>query len=91
MFGSLERSRHAREVLNLSPAGTGIQTLDIALLAIVMALVAVNIPLAAVACSQFSFYPTPPQLLAWWGYAPYAALMLVAPALYLGEVIRWRS
>lgn len=64
---------------------------DIALLAIVAVLVAVNIPLAAVACSQFSFYPTPPQLLAWWGYVPYAALMLVAPTLYLGEVVRWRS
>lgn len=64
---------------------------DAIALAIVIVLAAVNIPLAALACSQYSFYPTLPRLVAWWGYLPYAALMLLPAALALREWWLWRA
>lgn len=64
---------------------------DAVLLAIVIVLAAVNIPLVALACSQYSFYPTLPRLVAWWGYLPYAALMLLPAALALREWWLWRA
>ena len=56
-----------------------------------VALALANIPLAAIACAQYSFYPTPPQLVMWWGYLPYAALMLLPAALSLREWWLWRA
>lgn len=62
---------------------------DAALIACVLALSAANAALAAIALAQFSFYPTPPRLLAWWGYLPYLALMMFAPALFAREAVLW--
>lgn len=39
--------------------------------------------LAYVATSQYAFYPTMSRLVAWWGYVPYAAWMLVPTAAHL--------
>lgn len=64
---------------------------DVVVLAATAALALVNIPLAAIACAQYSFYPTPPQLVVWWGYLPYAALMLLPAALSLREWWLWRA
>ena len=61
------------------------------LLAVVAALAAANVPLAAVACAQFSFYPALSALVAWWGYLPYALLMALPPACAAKEWLRWRS
>mgnify|MGYP006928632837 FL=1 len=47
--------------------------------------------LSAVACGQWRFYPTMPALVAWWGYVPYAALMLLPSAAAACERLRWRS
>ena len=47
--------------------------------------------LAVVACGQWSFYPVMPALVCWWGYAPYAALMLLPAAAAVAERIRWRG
>lgn len=47
--------------------------------------------LAAVACGQWSFYPVMPTLVCWWGYTPYAALMLLPAAAAVAERIRWRG
>lgn len=47
--------------------------------------------LAAVACGQWSFYPVMPALVCWWGYVPYAALMLLPAAAAVAERIRWRG
>lgn len=58
---------------------------DVGMLAAIALLAAVCAPTAAIAVSQYSFYPHPPQLVAWWGYAPYAVLMLVPTLLSL----RW--
>ena len=46
--------------------------------------------LAVAATAQFSFYPTMPALIAWWGYLPYLAFLAVAPALYVREWLLWR-
>jgi energy-coupling factor transport system permease protein len=53
-------------------------------------LVGVNVFLAAVACSQFSFYPYMDTLVMWWGYIPYVVLMLVPAALAARERALWR-
>ncbi len=63
---------------------------DAVLLGIVLVLAAGNAFLAAVACSQFSFYPYMDTLVVWWGYGPYVVLMLV-PAILVGrERLAWR-
>ena len=64
---------------------------DVVVLAATAALVLLNIPLAAIACAQYTFYPTPPQLVMWWGYLPYAALMLLPATLSLREWWLWRA
>jgi energy-coupling factor transport system permease protein len=47
--------------------------------------------LAWVACSQYRFYPTMSTLTLWWGYIPYALLM-VAPLLLAATCeLRWRK
>ena len=68
-----------------------IKRTDIAALAIVIALVLVNVPLASIACSQYAFYPTPPRLVAWWGYLPYVAFALFPVALTFREWWLWRA
>ena len=49
-----------------------------------------NALLASVACGQWHFYPALPRLVAWWGYVPYAALVLLPAALELVGRLRWR-
>lgn len=58
-------------------------------LAAVAVLVAVSSLLVGIACSQFTFYPKLSTLAVWWGYAPYAALLLVPLGLQLAEEVRW--
>lgn len=63
---------------------------DAAACAVLAALVAGNAFLAWIACSQYRFYPVMSTLVAWWGYAPYAALVfapLIADAV---DRLRWR-
>ena len=64
---------------------------DVAVLASVLALAAVNAPLVALACGQYAFYPTLSVLVVWWGYLPYAALMAVPVVLQAKEAWQWRS
>ena len=45
--------------------------------------------LLAATCPRWHFYPTTSALVAWWGYAPYAALTLLPTALTLRERARW--
>jgi len=63
---------------------------DALILGCLIVLIALNIFLAAVAVSQYSFYPTLPELVVWWGYIPYGCLVfapLIAQAL---SWLRWR-
>lgn len=46
--------------------------------------------LAWSATAQYAFYPTMSELVAWWGYAPYAAWMLMPAALHVREERRFR-
>ena len=46
--------------------------------------------LAWTATAQYAFYPTMSELVAWWGYAPYAAWMLMPAALHAREERRFR-
>ncbi len=62
-----------------------IRRADIVMLVTIALLAALCAPTAAIAVSQYSFYPHPPQLVAWWGYAPYVALVLVPVILS----VRW--
>jgi energy-coupling factor transport system permease protein len=45
--------------------------------------------LAWVACTQYTFYPTMTPLVVWWGYLPYALLLLAPLLVELKEVLRW--
>ena len=63
---------------------------DGAALVLVGALVTASGLLAAVACSQYSFYPTASRLVVWWGYAPYVLLMAVPVILSAKESAQWR-
>lgn len=55
-----------------------------------LALGALNGILAAVALSQWRFYPHTPMLVAWWGYLPFV-LQVLAPSLALAvERLAWR-
>lgn len=63
---------------------------DVTLLALIALLVAVNIPLAAIAVGQYTFYPAPPRLIVWWGYLPYAVLMILPVVLTAREWLLWR-
>ncbi|MFR3273903.1 MAG: hypothetical protein ACLTQI_08945 [Slackia sp.] len=64
---------------------------DMAVVAVIALFAAVNAVLAYVACSQYRFYPTASVLVAWWGYVPYALMMLIPVALYAKEWWLWRS
>ena len=66
---------------------SGADAVACALLAAGGALCAV---LAWAATSQFSFYPVMSRLVAWWGYVPYAAWMLLPTILHLREERRFR-
>lgn len=57
----------------------------VALLAVLCAVV------GAAACGQWRFYPAMPALRAWWGYVPYAALMLLPSAVAAAGRLSWRS
>lgn len=63
---------------------------DVAAACGLVALWALDAFLAAVACGQWRFYPTMPTLVPWWGYVPYAVLMLVPAAAAVAERLRWR-
>ena len=58
---------------------------DAAWLCALAALGAVCVAVAVAATSQFAFYPTVTRLIAWWGYLPYAAWMLLPTVLHLRE------
>lgn len=64
---------------------------DMAVVAVIALFAAVNAVLAYAACSQYQFYPTASVLVAWWGYIPYALMMLIPVALYAKEWWLWRS
>ena len=64
---------------------------DAAVVAVVATFALVNAVLVYIACSQYQFYPTASVLVAWWGYIPYALMMLVPVALYVKEWWLWRS
>ena len=64
---------------------------DVAVVAVVATFALVNAVLVYIACSQYQFYPTASVLVAWWGYIPYALMMLVPVALYVKEWWLWRS
>ena len=65
------------------------RTSDAVALAGILLLAAASALLVYVACSQWRFYPTMPRLVAWWGYLPYAALVLLPTVLDLGQRLRW--
>ena len=62
---------------------------DAAMLSCVVVFLLANAFLAYVACSQWRFYPTMPQLVVWWGYVPYAVQVLLPTALELMGRSRW--
>lgn len=45
-----------------------------------------TIIICAVATTQFEFYPTCSVLVAWWGYAAYAAWMMIPACMYFYDV-----
>lgn len=76
------RTSYRADILRESDAA---KTCGVVILALLCAF------LAAVACGQWSFYPVMPALVCWWGYAPYAALMLLPAVAAVAERIRWRG
>ena len=64
---------------------------DTAVLMVVVLFAAINAVLVYIACSQYQFYPTASVLVAWWGYVPYALMMLIPVVLYAKEWWLWRS
>ena len=78
----VRRTSYRADILRESDAA---KTCGVVVLALLCAF------LAAVACGQWSFYPVTPALVCWWGYAPYAALMLLPAAAAVAERIRWRG
>ena len=78
----VRRTSYRADILRESDAA---KTCGVVVLALLCAF------LAAVACGQWSFYPVMPALVCWWGYAPYAALMLLPAAAAVAERIRWRG
>lgn len=47
------------------------------------------VALGVVAASQYQFYPVQSRLVVWWGYAVYAAFMLLAALSYAKAYLRW--
>ena len=64
---------------------------DAAVVAVTATFALVNAVLVYTACSQYQFYPTASVLVAWWGYIPYALMMLIPVVLYVKEWWLWRS
>ena len=64
---------------------------DVLALCAVVAGLLVCVFLAYAACSQWRFYPTMPNLIVWWGYVPYALLMLAPTAAALYERLCWKG
>lgn len=62
---------------------------DMVTIAALTLLVAASAVLGYVAVSQWRFYPTMPQLVMWWGYLPYAALVLMPGVATLAERTSW--
>lgn len=62
---------------------------DMVAIAALVLLVAASAALGYVAVSQWRFYPTMPRLVAWWGYLPYAVLVLVPGVATLAERASW--
>lgn len=62
---------------------------DAALLVVIALFGTLCCIIAVAATSQYSFYPTMPQLVAWWGYIPYAIWMLMPTVLHVREVVRF--
>ena len=60
----------------------------VAITALVL-LVSASAMLGYVAASQWRFYPTMPRLVMWWGYLPYAVLVLVPGVATLAERASW--
>lgn len=93
---SLERSDAMRaRGWGASPRRTSYRTWrfragDAVALVVIGLLLAFDAFLAAVARSQFHFYPTMPRLVAWWGYVPYIVLLLVPTVLDLCQRALWR-
>lgn len=75
-WGAARRTTYTRYRFRASDAA--------ALAGLVGAGVALGV-IAWVATSQYAFYPTMSELVAWWGYAPYAAWMLMPAALHVRE------
>ena len=59
-------------------------------LAVLLAWALVAGALTAVACTQFSFYPTMSTLILWWGYVPIGLFFLLPLAVLLVDDILWR-
>lgn len=100
MAWSLEDSLETADAMHARGWGAGVRRTtytrysfkasDALLLILLLALIALCGLLAYAACSQFVFYPTMPKLIVWWGYVPYALMMLL-PVLYRAfEAARWR-
>ena len=64
---------------------------DAALLACVLGLIGLNALLVALAMQAWWFYPTMAELGWWWGYVPYAVLVLLPCALATYDEMSWRS
>ena len=65
---------------------------DAAVVAVVATFALVNAVLVYIACSQYRCLPDGERAgVAWWGYIPYALMMLVPVALYVKEWWLWRS
>ena len=62
---------------------------DMVAIAALVLLVAASAALGYVAVSQWRFYPAMPRLVAWWGYLPYAVLVLVPGVASLVERASW--
>ena len=62
---------------------------DMMAIAALVLLVAASAALGYVAASQWRFYPTMPRLAVWWGYLPYATLVLVPGVATLAERASW--
>ncbi|MDO4538870.1 MAG: energy-coupling factor transporter transmembrane component T [Coriobacteriales bacterium] len=64
---------------------------DLATLFVVALVLVASAILGMVAGQQWHFYPTMPQLILWWGYAPYAILAFTPAVATLVERLRWET
>lgn len=59
------------------------------MVAIMGVLIVLSAILAAVACSQFTFYPELSELILWWGYLPYLIFLIIPFIMEVKERIVW--